>query len=339
MRAASRPLRALGIILGGWTAARVIALWPAAAIVSDAPSLDAARAEAPLSATAIPLDDNVRLLAERRLSERTMAVLQQMQGQMPEVAQIDRPADVTADLVPSPATQIPVAGQSRPRADPGRGVVPGLALAPATNRFSGSAWALMRGDGAASLASGGQLGGSQVGMRLFYTPGPKTLAITARISTPLSQPKGREAAFGVALRGRNVGIIAEQRFSLDKGGRNAPAVFAYGGVSDVKVGGGATVDGYVQAGVVGVKEPAAFIDGAVRIERAILKADDASLSVGAGLWGGAQPGVARLDVGPQVVGRLRVAATTLRVSAEWRQRIAGDAAPSSGPSVTVGFDF
>ena len=197
----------------------------------------------------------------------------------------------------------------------------------------------MRSDSAASLATGGQLGGSQIGMRIFYTPGPHMLAITARVSTPLSQPVGREAAVGVALKGRNVGLIVEQRFSLAKGGRDDPAVFAYGGVSDVKLGHGIKLDGYAQTGVVGIKNPSAFIDGAVRVERPVLTTDEASLSIGAGAWGGAQPGVARLDVGPQVVARLNVGETNLRVSAEWRQRVAGDAAPASGPAVTVGFDF
>ena len=176
-------------------------------------------------------------------------------------------------------------------------------------------------------------------MRLFYTPGPEPWAITARISSPLSQPTGREAAIGLALRGRNVGIIAEQRFSLDKGGRNAPVVFAYGGVSDVKLPGGIRLDGYAQAGVVGFKRPAAFVDGAIRLERTILRADKSSLGIGAGAWGGAQPGASRLDIGPQIVARIAAPDTNLRVSAEWRQRVAGNAAPASGPSVTVGFDF
>ena len=333
MTATSRPLRALGVILGGWTAARVIALWPVAGAVIDAPVTDVARAEPAQVVVAITLDDNVPLFAGRPLSTRGMNKSRQAQ----ELAARETMAETGA--VPVKAKPGHLISISSPRAQAARAVAPGLPVMRPPSRFSGSAWALMRGEGAPSLANGGQLGGSQIGMRLFYTPGPETLAVTARISGPLSQPGGREAAIGLALRGRNIGLIAEQRFSLDKGGRDAPAVFVYGGVSDVKVGSGAKLDGYVQAGVVGVKDPAAFVDGAVRIDRDILKAEHATLSVGAGLWGGAQPGVARLDVGPQIVARVRVAETNLRVSAEWRQRIAGDAAPTSGPSVTLGFDF
>lgn len=335
MTATSRPLRALGVILGGWTAARVVALWPVAGAAIDLPVTDVARAEPLRVVVAIPLDDNVPLFAEGPLSKRGMNMLRQAQGlAAAETLAVRETAPVTEVAEPNRVNAV-----SSPRAEAGRGIAPGLPVMRSTSRFSGSAWALMRGEGAPSLANGGQLGGSQIGMRLFYTPGPDALAVTARISAPLSQPGGREAAIGVALRGRYVGLIAEQRFSLDKSGRDAPAVFAYGGVSDVKVGSGFKLDGYVQAGIVGVKNPAAFVDGAVRIEREILEAKHASLSVGAGLWGGAQPGVARLDAGPQIVARVRMADTNLRVSAEWRQRVAGDAAPSSGPSVTVGFDF
>lgn len=336
MTPTSRPLRALGVVLGAWTAARVVALWPVAGAAVEAPSIDVARAAPALSVVAIPLDNDVPLFAARPLSARGMKVLRQAHGAaaaIPVMALAVTPSEPDQRRI-----SVRVSNADPPAAFSGVSA-PGLPAAGPRNRFSGSAWALMRGDGAPSLASGGQLGGSQIGMRLFYTPGSDAIAITARISTPLSQPGGREAAIGVALRGRNVGVIAEQRLSLDKAGRSAPAIFAYGGASDVKVGGGIMLDGYVQAGVVGVKDPAAFVDGAVRIERPILKGAHASLSVGVGAWGGAQTEATRIDVGPQIVARIAVAETNMRVSAEWRQRVAGDAAPASGPSITVGFDF
>jgi hypothetical protein len=336
MTQTSRPLRALGVVLGGWTAARVVALWPVNGTGVDASLLDAAPVEPTRAVVAVPLDDKVPLFAKRPLSPRGMKVLRQAHGK----ALAERLATaVGSPVIGRKFEATPTSGIADARAEPGNVIAPGLPRVQPKNRFSGSAWALMRGNGAVSLANGGQLGGSQIGMRLFYVPGPDALALTARISTPLSQPGGREAALGVALRGRNVGLIAEQRIALDRGGRSAPSVFAYGGVSDVRLGGGVNLDGYVQAGVVGVKNASAFVDGAIRIERAVVTTERATLSVGAGAWGGAQKGVARIDVGPQIVARLAVADTNLRVSAEWRQRVAGDAAPASGPSVTVGFDF
>lgn len=335
MTTTSRPLRALGVILGSWTAARVVALWPMAGTATDMPPSNVAPVARAQPVVAMRLDDDVPLFAARPLSERGRKALKRFHG----MAMAEDSTAATVVTLPEAVDAQPVAAVALTRGERGAPQAPGLPIVRSANRFSGSAWALMRGNGSPSLANGGQLGGSQIGMRLFYVPGPDALAVTARISTPISQRGGREAAIGVALRGRNIGLIAEQRISLDKSGRDAPAVFAYGGVSDVKILGGLTLDGYAQGGVVSVKSPAAFIDGALRIERNVLTAKDASLSVGAGMWGGAQPGVARLDIGPQLVARVRVADMTLRASAEWRQRIAGNAAPSSGPSVTVGLDF
>jgi hypothetical protein len=336
----SRPLRALGVVLGGWTAARVIALWPIAP-AGEAALVDKADVPPPMPLVAMPLDNDVPLFAKRPLSARGEHAVAKKRMLIAALQGSDGPRGAVVGVVAAHDSPTPLpktASASQLVGD--KPMVPGLPTAPSeTNRWSGSAWVLMRGDGAPSLASGGQLGGSQIGMRIFYTPGPKAVALTARVSTALSPQTGREAAVGLALRGRNVGLIAEQRFALDKSGRDAPAVFAYGGVSDVNIGGGIKFDGYAQAGIVGVKHPEAFVDGALRVETAIIEAEKSSLSVGAGVWGGAQKGAARIDVGPQIVARIAVAETNLRISAEWRERIAGDAAPASGPSVTVGFDF
>ena len=343
MNATSRPLRALGVTLGGWTVMRVVMLWPTGS-AAEIPNADAARAAPIISEILTPFETKAPLFATRSALQPKAMTPVELRASTAQDLRLPYSSESrgftssralsTAGL--QPAQENSASAKAVLAATP---LVPGLPTPTAHNRFSGSAWALMRGNGAPSLASGGQLGGSQIGVRLFYTPGPEAVALTVRISAPLSQRAGREAAVGVALRGRNVGLIAEQRIALDRGGRDAPALFAYGGVYDVKLPGRLKLDGYAQAGVVGVKNPAAFVDGAIRVERAVLKAKKASLSVGAGLWGGAQPGVSRIDIGPQIVARIAVAETSLRVSAEWRQRVAGDAAPASGPSVTVGFDF
>ena len=77
-----------------------------------------------------------------------------------------------------------------------------------------------------------------------------------------------------------------------------------------------------------------FVDGAARVGARI-----GGVDVGGGVWGAAQPGLARLDIGPQASVRLPLAGTGIRLSADWRFRIAGDAAPASGPTLTVGTDF
>ena len=59
-------------------------------------------------------------------------------------------------------------------------------------------------------------------------------------------------------------------------------------------------------------------------------------SAGFGIWGGAQPGLARLDVGPRVTMRVR---NNIKVHFDWRQKVAGNARPGSGPALTLAGDF
>ena len=60
------------------------------------------------------------------------------------------------------------------------------------------------------------------------------------------------------------------------------------------------------------------------------------ISAGLGVWGGMQPGVSRLDVGPRVSLKVR---DNMRVHFDWRQRVAGNAQPGSGGAVTLAGDF
>ena len=345
-RQISRPLRALAVVFGIWTAARVFLLWAAGdtaepvlvnegVVVVVPPRNDAPlEKKMPFLPDRMPeaVFDNHKRLRQPQLVAGSIGntlPAARAGGSMRKQIRLDGrkdSIDAVVSTAPSLAASVHVS-------------TPGLLSPVRDNRFSGSAWVLMRGDNVRSLASEGQLGGSQIGMRLFYAPGPKVLALTARISAPLSQPQGREAAVGVAFRGRSVGLIAEQRIALDKGGRNKLAIFAYGGLYDVALPGAMRLEGYAQAGVVGIKSPVTFVDGAIRIERTVVHGKHANLSAGVGAWGGAQPEAARVDLGPQLIARFAVADTNLRVTAEWRQRVAGDAVPASGPSVTVGFDF
>ncbi|MDB5699999.1 MAG: hypothetical protein JWL66_198 [Sphingomonadales bacterium] len=208
------------------------------------------------------------------------------------------------------------------------------------SRLSGSVWALYRPDsGGAALGSGGTLGGSQAGARIYYEPGPRGVALTARISAPLAVRDGREASVGVGLRGRSVGILVERRVALDRGGRNAMSVTAYGGLYDVVLPEDFSLSGYVQFGVVGARRRDRFVDGAVRVIHPLAGAGGVKISAGAAISGGAQPGVLRGDIGPELIADVPVGARHVRITAGWRERVAGRAAPGSGPSVTTGFDF
>jgi hypothetical protein len=201
------------------------------------------------------------------------------------------------------------------------------------HRLSLSAWLLVR-DGPTGLATAGTLGGSEVGVRAYFPITP-TLSATARLSAPL-RTSGAEASVGVALRRGPVTAILERRIALEPGGRNDFAATVVAGVWGVRLPREFRLDAYGQAGFVGRD---GFADGALRIERRIASRGKTEFAVGAGAWGGFQPGVGRVDIGPQVVIRTPVAGGTLRASGEWRQRVAGKAQPASGPAITVGMDF
>jgi hypothetical protein len=207
-----------------------------------------------------------------------------------------------------------------------------------------SAWMLMRGsEGAGGLASNGQLGGSQTGARLLVplmaSGKSAQIALSGRISSPLRGIAGKEAALGIAMKpSKNLPLelIGERRIGLDRSGRDAFAFTAVAGISDKPLGAGWVLSAYGQTGIVGLKSRDAFADGALRIER---ETGTSKLRIGVGIWAAAQPGVSRIDIGPRVAHPLRIGGANTTVGAEWRQRIAGNAAPGSGAVIVIGGDF
>jgi hypothetical protein len=158
-------------------------------------------------------------------------------------------------------------------------------------RWSLSTWAFVRRGSEAQLATGGQLGGSQVGARALYRLEPR-IALSARFYSPLNSSRGAEAALGIEvqpLRDLPVRILAERRQAIGEEGRSAFALLAHGGISERRVLGPVLMDAYAQAGVVGLKSRDGFVDGALRLGLPLTD----RLSIGAGAWGAAQPGVSR----------------------------------------------
>jgi hypothetical protein len=211
-------------------------------------------------------------------------------------------------------------------------------------RWSGSAWAFLRGGGRAStLSPGGQIGGGQAGARILYRlDRAGRLSAAARVSTAIGGARQSEAAFGLdwkPVAALPVHLMAERRVALDHGGRNAWTLGAAGGVDDVRIAPGWRLDAYGEAGVVGAHRRDLYADGAARIARAIDLGHGTSLAVGGGAWGAAQPGASRLDVGPSVVLRLPVDHHVVAVALDWRERVLGDAKPGSGVALTVATDF
>lgn len=204
------------------------------------------------------------------------------------------------------------------------------------DRLHLSAWALLRGhNGSGSLATGGTLGGSQAGARLTYALDPR-LALSLRSSSPVGGARGGEVAAGVRVTpfpSLPVAITAERRQAIGRyGGRSAFALFLEGGLYQSPLPWDFRLDAYAQAGVVGLNSRDLFADGGLSVLRPVY----GPVSVGMGLWGGAQPNLYRVDAGPRLSVRVR---RNMRVDLDWRQRVAGQAEPGSGPALTLAADF
>lgn len=339
--APSRPFRSFGMMLVGWIIIRTVAIWmgdPLAATSTAAQgTVAAARPAAPET---VPV---VRSAHERPIPGNATSFVPSTRWHALSPGPAESRRVQGAGAVAPSAVAAATAGArrdatARPAFPPSSAPLAGVgdwSMTRADKRWTVSAWLLVRQDGPEPFGVGGELGGSQAGARLFYRL-TDSVAVTARVSRPLARERGGEASAGFALRHGNIGLLAERRIALDRGGRNAFSLTAYGGVSDVQLGHQVALDGYAQAGIVGGD---GFADGAVRIERTVASAGKTRISAGAGVWGGIQPGAGRVDVGPQVVAKIPLENGAIRISAEWRERVAGDAAPRSGPSLTIGMDF
>ena len=206
---------------------------------------------------------------------------------------------------------------------------------PKLDRLQLSSWALLRGRSTGStLASGGTLGGGQAGARLTYAV-DRSLAAHLRTSSPVGGGRGVELALGARyqpLRSIPLWINAERRQAVGDYGRSAFALFAEGGLYQRPLPWNFSLDAYIQGGVVGINRRDLFVDGAFTATRPLFR----NYSAGFGVWGGAQPGLYRVDVGPRLSMKVR---NNIRVHADWRQRLAGKADPGSGPALTLAADF
>lgn len=226
-----------------------------------------------------------------------------------------------------PVTVVPA--QSVPEVDPRK-----------IDRWQLSAWALLRAQqsgvaGSRSLAPAGQLGASQAGTRLLYNVN-RLLALSGRVSSEVGR-RGGEVAAGVRVHpliSIPVWFTAERRQAIGRygGGRNAFAFFAEGGVYERPLPWRFMLDGYFEAGLVGLKSRDLFFDGGLTATRPLFH----NFSGGIGVWGGAQPRLSRVDVGPRLTMRVR---KNVKVHLDWRQKVAGNARPGSGPALTLAGDF
>nr|WP_243843505.1 hypothetical protein [Sphingomonas vulcanisoli] len=234
------------------------------------------------------------------------------------------PAEDREEAPPSPFAPVPLFPQQRGTA----------------SRIEAQAYFFWRpGAGTPGLAERAELGGSQFAARIAV-PLSRDFAAAARVYAPLEHG-GAETAFGIdwhPLPGRPLRISVERRQRLDRLGRSAWSAYAAGGFWRGGGPGSAQIDGYAQAGVVGTQRRDLFIDGALRIGYR-LPTPKTAITLGAGLWGAAQPQVARLDAGPRMAIVLPIDHHNVTLAIDGRFRLAGHAAPGSGAALTLGADF
>jgi hypothetical protein len=335
----SPPLRFLLVLLAGWTAIRTALLapawWTPPAEAGAAPPASDPKPQARSSASAVIPATRSRPLDAAGSPVRAIRMA---------LSRHPTPARAAAPLSQPPFEAIgwtlsPASAERRrvPAARPSPGADAGLAV---PSRWSFAAWSfLRRGDGPA-LAPGGILGGSQAGARAGFRINrdpSRPLALALRVAAPLRRPGGAEAAAGLdwqPSRRLPIHLLAERRQRLGPDGRSAFGLTLHGGVSGARLG-DFRIDAYAQAGIVGVRSLDLFGDGALRVSLPIGR----RARIGAGAWAAAQPGVARLDLGPQASVRLPLPGRNVTLAADWRLRAAGNARPGSGPALTLAADF
>lgn len=337
MSARSAPLRFLMLLMICWGLTRGVVHWLRESAPTSVPApivtIDAAQRT--------PRDLSPPIVFQEPISPKraTMSFVSRAVGPWSLASDYRAPPDALASTLDVHAFERwpGVTGGEASNLAPSPALQPDIVRVrkPLDGGWSASGWFVLRDGGSGGLAPGaGQLGASQMGARVVYQIDRiPNLAAFARVTAPL-RGRGREITFGAEWKLADLPLYAtvERRFGID-GTKAGPGIGLVAGV-DREVG-VLRVEGYGQAGVIWRTKHEPYIDGAVRLMRPISSSDRRVLRAGAGIWGGAQREVARLDVGPSI----SVAQGGLQFRVDWRQRIAGNAHPGSGVTFTVGGDF
>lgn len=212
---------------------------------------------------------------------------------------------------------------------------------------------IRQGSGSLSTSQGRMpvYGASQVGANLQYRIAPRSGFDPrgyVRAYRALVDAGETEVAAGLSARPIPpvpVRLQAETRVSRNPVGTDyRPAAYL---VSELPAQGlplGLSLETYAAAGYVGGESDTYFADGQATVTREVITLDGPTgrpirLSVGGGGWGGLQRGAERVDVGPTMRVDLNVGEVPARISVDWRERVAGEAEPSSGLAATVSTRF
>ncbi|QTD55772.1 hypothetical protein [Parasphingorhabdus cellanae] len=226
------------------------------------------------------------------------------------------------------------------------------ATASISSGFSGYFWLFARqGNGSersrspASQFSNAQYGASQAGAILSYRiagEDRRNISTFVRASTALSTKGEEELAIGIKtkpLKAIPVSFFAEQRFGKGKNNNRGTALYLAGGTGPDLVLPDITLETYGQAGFVFARDDSHFFDASAVLQKQVIERGGNRVTAGAGFWASGQKGATRFDVGPRVKFHVPVGPANMQVSVDWRERIAGNANPGSGASVTVSTGF
>ena len=221
------------------------------------------------------------------------------------------------------------------------------------DRWSLDGWLFLR-QGQPGLAVNGaqptSYGSSQAGAVLRYELAPQNnrrptayLRAAQSLQDAGGSSADSEAALGLSARpfaAVPVAAYAEMRIRRSAGTTEIrPAAFAVTEFPPVQLPLRGRGEAYLQAGYVGGDFATGFVDGQARITRKVETFKLGELRAGAGAWGGAQKGAARLDIGPSASVDFRIGPANGRAQIDYRVKVAGDAEPGNGVAFTLSTGF
>lgn len=221
-------------------------------------------------------------------------------------------------------------------------------------RLTGYAWIVARQGSGPSRSSapispgglsGAQYGASQAGLQIAYRVSgddSRQIAATMRASTALEAGGDEELAIGGRIRPVArvpVALHAEQRFDLKSADPRGTAVYLAGGFGRQGLPAGLAIESWGQGGYIFGARETWFYDGSVSVQREVAKPGSGTLGLGASLWAGGQKGATRVDAGPRASLVTPLGGGHARVDIDWRQRVAGNARPGSGLTLTLSTGF
>jgi hypothetical protein len=194
-----------------------------------------------------------------------------------------------------------------------------------------------------ALAATPQYGGGQSGIIAAYrlTSGSAPdIALLGRVSAAHGGSRSYEFAAGARikpLKSVPVSLSIERRFRPNV--LDVTALYAAGSKEDIHLPIKLSARGYAQAGIILGPQKDQFYDAGIRIDRPLMKALGGQLHLGVGSWAGGQRGAGRIDIGPALRTEVKLGNIPLHLTADWRFRVAGNAAPGNGPAITLSAGF